>query len=165
MAFSERHEPITSVRPAEVHADVVDRLPAELRSCVHDFGYSVVHAFVTAGVTKPTMIRHLIHSVYLGAREAGNRRPAVAAGKGVLGIMDDVLSAHGAPSIARPIVVTLRRDGMTILQVEPTQDMVAASCAALSNRGTITYEQKHRLRLRAALRCGDKARWGWLDNA
>lgn len=73
MAMTDRlspHQPAT--------CDSVDAMSPENRALVHEFGYSVVRAFHDAGVTNPAKIRRLVHVVWMGAREPGNR-PAAAA--------------------------------------------------------------------------------------
>lgn len=164
MTYDAATAPVTMPRPQELPIDVVDRLPANLRACVHDFGFSVVHAFVQAGVSNPRTIRHLVNAVFLGAREEGNRRPDRRPGSGILSAIDDVLRANGCGAHARTLVSVLRTRGVTLLEMEPTHDMIAASCSALSDKiNVVSYEHKHRLRLRAALKQSDQDRWGWLD--
>lgn len=41
----------------------IDALPPELRACVHDYGWTVVFAFMQGGVQKPKRIRHLVETV------------------------------------------------------------------------------------------------------
>lgn len=164
MGYDLATAPVTHPRPGEPIMETIDRLPLGLRSCVHDFGFSVVHQFVMQGITSPKTIRHLILTVWGGAREVGNcRQPDRYAGQGIVAQIDDTLSVHGAPLLGRQVMALLRQKGNTLLSTEPTDEMVIASCSALSDRGTVTYEQKHRLRLRAALRRGDQDRWGWLS--
>lgn len=42
---------------------LVDSLTAEQRALVHEFGLSVVKAFVDLGVTQPRHIKHLVNTV------------------------------------------------------------------------------------------------------
>lgn len=47
--------------------DRVDNMPADLRALVHEYGLTVVDAFVGHGVTKPRIIRHLVNTVLAGS--------------------------------------------------------------------------------------------------
>ena len=51
--------------------DRVDRMSRELRACVHEFGLTVVDAFMQCGVTNPRHIRHLVKTVHEGSVEIG----------------------------------------------------------------------------------------------
>lgn len=60
------HERMTSseAKPrVERRMAVIDALPRELRELVHEFGWNVVKSFMDAGVRKPSLIKHLIHTV------------------------------------------------------------------------------------------------------
>ncbi len=52
--------------------DFIDKLPPELRACVHEHGFTIVDAFLQAGVRKPKHINHIIARVRKGSREVGN---------------------------------------------------------------------------------------------
>ena len=145
--------------------DKTDALPKALRDCVHEFGYSVVHTFVQCGVTHPNTIRHLIHTVYKGAREPGNKRPAAKGHHRALDALDDYLLLHEGTITGRSLIGLLREASCVVLPREPTPAMVGASIAALSTHGIVTYEQKHLIRLRAAIREGEREAWPFLDNA
>lgn len=41
----------------------IDRLSPELRELVHDYGYTVVRAFLDHGIEKPRILRHLVETV------------------------------------------------------------------------------------------------------
>jgi hypothetical protein len=41
----------------------IDRMSPELRELVHEYGYTVVRAFLDCGVEKPKQIRHLVENV------------------------------------------------------------------------------------------------------
>lgn len=43
--------------------DMVDQLEPQLRTLVHDYGFTVVHAFLEIGVRNPRHIRHLVENV------------------------------------------------------------------------------------------------------
>jgi len=41
----------------------IDRLSPDLRKLVHDYGYTVVRAFLDCGVHKPNQLKHLVETV------------------------------------------------------------------------------------------------------
>lgn len=47
--------------------DRVDNMTPDMRAVVHDYGLTVVDAFVQHGVTNPRIIRHLINTVFAGS--------------------------------------------------------------------------------------------------
>jgi hypothetical protein len=51
----------------------VDAMSPELRGLIHDYGLTIVDAFLQCGVTKPRHIRHLVETVRRGSVEIGNR--------------------------------------------------------------------------------------------
>lgn len=133
--------------------DLVDSWPRELRLCVYDFGFSVVYAFVAAGVTNPRAIRQLINVVYLGAREPGNVR---AGQPGPIRLLEEALTMHGAPGSSRAVLAHLRANFHTIVSYQPTADMLEASLHALDNAPLVPKAVKHRMRLEAAVRASDR---------
>ncbi len=54
----------------------VDAMAPDLRELMHEFGLSIVDAFLQHGVTRPKSIRHLINAVRNGSVEIGNRDDA-----------------------------------------------------------------------------------------
>lgn len=50
-----------SLRAARM--DIVDSMSPELRELIHEYGLTVVTAFLQCGVTKPKRIRHLVETV------------------------------------------------------------------------------------------------------
>lgn len=54
----------------------IDAMPADVRGVVHDYGLTVVDAFIQCGVTKAKHMRHLINTVRQGSVEIGNRTDA-----------------------------------------------------------------------------------------
>lgn len=161
LAAKAKKQPSPSALGLSNDPDVVDMLPAPLRSVVHEFGWSVVRAFLDSGVRNPATIRHLIHTVWLGAREPGNKRPLAT--NNILAQIDDVLVRSGSGISARALLRQLRAVNHTITVREPTQHMIAASIAALGSvPRVVTYEEKHRLRLRAALLRSERDMFPWL---
>lgn len=141
--------------------DVVDRMPAPLRKLAHEYGMSTVRAFVDSGVTDPRKIAFLIHIVFLGAREPGNRRPA-GSNSGLEQQIGLLLMRTGSTCGPRMFLRELREGGLTIVPTEPDHAMVDASLCALDDIGLVNRETKHRMRLRAALKIAAKHHFPWL---
>lgn len=141
----------------------IDNLPPGLRDCVHEFGWSVVRAYMEHGISKPNVIRHLIHTAWNGPREPGNKRGHERGGgnRAIQALDTYLLRADGVPH-GRELVGLLRNSNIVLLPFEPTDKMVLASIDALSKRGTVTYENKHRIRLRAAMKAGVAEAWPFL---
>lgn len=51
----------------------IDDLPPSLRECVHEYGWTIVNAFLQAGVRKAKHIHHVIATVRKGSVEIGKR--------------------------------------------------------------------------------------------
>ncbi|WP_424137966.1 hypothetical protein [Roseomonas chloroacetimidivorans] len=133
--------------------ELVDRLPAEWRCLVHEFGYSVVRAFYQAGIQKPATVRHLIRTVWLGSREPGNVQPNYFYGQKTHRTLD-MLLAEGRISNVQALFSTLEMHGQAIVHRNPTDAMVQASIAATGKMGLVDKQTKHRERLRAAIAAG-----------
>lgn len=124
--------------------DEVDQMPAGLRRCVHDYGLPIVSVLVKHGVTDPRHIHEIIAEVWRGPRQQGQRTHALNA--------VDFLFAQGIVSAAS-LVRVLAENNMTIVSIEPTRAMLNASMEEVSGFNVrCTREEKHRRRLRAALR-------------
>lgn len=101
---------------AVAECESVDKLPAGLRACVHEFGFSVVKSFIDAGVSKPSSIRHLVHVAWLGAREPGNRRSRPGDGSTAFANqIEDYLIQQGVQMNVRGFVRLLRQGGFVLL--------------------------------------------------
>lgn len=125
---------------------VADSLPAELRACVHEFGLGIVDACRQAGVTNPRRIRVLVREIWAGARQPGQRSTT-------LGTLDWLLIQAGAEITAERLIWLLGENNMIVCPVEPSREMLDASLATVSGHTVLcTKEEKHRRRLRAALR-------------
>ena len=114
---------------AQARMNRIDALPKDVRELVHEYGYSVIDAFLCQGVTKASAIKHLIQRVKTGSIDPGT-------GKGSAGWV------HAGRTMA-------------VVPLEPTPAMIEASMAEVSG-GNVTVDkyEKHKLRLRAALRVG-----------
>ena len=51
--------------------DYIDHQPQAIRELVHEYGWSVVKAFLDCGVSKPKQIRHLIRMTLEGSYDGG----------------------------------------------------------------------------------------------
>lgn len=106
----------------------IDSLPKDVRELVHEHGFTVVKAFLDQKITKASAIRHLIDTVRTGSIDPGT-------GTGGVGMVGG------------------RK--MCVIPVEPTPAMIAASMATVANHDMlVSKEEKHRLRLRAAIKAG-----------
>lgn len=51
----------------------VDAMDPAVRACVHEYGLTIVQAFLDLGVRNPKHIRHLVDTVRGGSYEIGRR--------------------------------------------------------------------------------------------
>lgn len=127
----------------------VDAMPSSLRECVHEFGLPIVRCCVKYGVSDPIHMRELVREIWDGAREGKQTN-------GVYGTVDWLLIKSGGVSSAT-LMRVLADHGLTIVPLDPTREMLAASMAEVSGFNIkCTREEKHRLRLRAALVAASK---------
>jgi hypothetical protein len=125
----------------------IDTMPAELRQCVHEFGYAIVHHFIAAGIREPNMIRHLVKTCWDGPRSICQRK------RGAHEKIDWLLASSGSSLTAEALFRALYANGMVLVPIEPMQVAVDASLAEVSGfNQRVTKIEKHRLRLRAAMR-------------
>jgi hypothetical protein len=107
----------------------VDALPADIRELIHEEGLSVVQAFLDQGVKSAAGIRHIIMRVRNGSIDPGT-------GQGGKGWVQSGRT-------------------MAVVPMEPTPAMIQASMDEVSGHNVIVDKyEKHRRRLRAALRVG-----------
>lgn len=123
----------------------VDRMHPGLRACVHEFGLPIVRIMLKFGIKDPRHIREIVRECWLGARQAGQK-------SGAFNTLD-VLLARGPVSSVQ-LRRILEENNMAIVRAEPTRAMLEASMAEVSGHNILcTREEKHRRRLRAAIRC------------
>lgn len=140
------HEIISSRRQNAL--DRSDEMPRELRECVHEYGYAIVHACLDNGVKRPGQIHQLVHEIWEGARQPSQRRER-------LGMLDWVLLQAGAQISAATLLRILAGNSMAIVPLMPSTAMVAASMAEVSGFNVrVTKTEKHRRRLTAAVKAG-----------
>lgn len=124
----------------------MDAMPAGLRECVHEFGWGIVQTLVSNGVTNPTAIRQIVVTIWGGARQDCQRT-------GARNTIDWLLSQSGTGVSAKTFYRLLAQNSLAIVAAEPTRAMLNASMAEVSKHTLrCTKEEKHRRRLRAALR-------------
>lgn len=124
--------------------DSVDRMSPALRACVHEFGLPIVNACTKFGIRNPSHIRELVKEIWHGPRQDGQKA-------GVMNALDVIL-ARG-PISSNALRRILADGDQVIVSVEPTRAMLDASMAEVSGHNVqCTREEKHRRRLRAALR-------------
>lgn len=136
-----------SVRRFEA-LDAIDRMPHHLRECVHEFGLPIVTVLTKHGVKDPRHIREIVTSIWHGARQEGQRT-------GAMNTLDVILARE--PLSSKALLRLLANSSMTIVPMFPTRVMLDASMAEVSNHDfRCTREEKHRLRLIAAIRAASE---------
>lgn len=124
----------------------VDGWPYELRECVHEFGYSIVQTLLSNGVKNPSAIRQIVTTIWGGARQQSQRQDA-------RNTIDWLLDQSGTGVSAKTLYRLLAQNNLAIVAAEPTRAMLNASMAEVAGHNVLcTKEEKHRRRLRAALR-------------
>jgi hypothetical protein len=140
--------------------ELTDEMSPALRQCVHEFGFPIVDAFLTLGVTQPRHIRHLVTACWLGARSPLDRpRRSGGPRSGLLDQLDWLLIQSGSAVSAETLLRLIKQSGFVILPLDPTNIMVDASIEATAEMGLVSKREKHRGRLAAALRAGAVRMW------
>lgn len=128
--------------------NVVDMMPGDLRECVHEFGLPIVRTLMKFGIKDARHMREIVREIWLGARQDGQRADTLNT--------IDVLLSRGDVTL-RGLIRFLAENNTALVQMEPTRVMLEASMAEVSGFNVrCTREEKHRRRLRAALRAGMK---------
>lgn len=124
--------------------ETVDRMSPHLRECVHEFGLPIVSVLTKFGITDPRHIREIVREIWTGPRQTGQRAC-------IMGALDFALARGPVSSLALKRI--LADSSLAIVSMEPTRVMLDASMAAVTGFNVrVTREEKHRRRLRAALR-------------
>lgn len=139
--------------------EAVDKMPSELRACVHEFGYAIVNAFVIAGISNPATIRRLVFECWNGARQPRQRGGLNKSHSPVLDQLDWILVQAKAEINAKALIRLLDQNSMVIVPKEPSPAMVRASMDAVHHMGVVSKSVKHTNRLRAAIRAGARSLW------
>lgn len=109
--------------------DRIDAMPKEIRELIHEYGLTMVQAFIDQKITKPNVIRHLIQQVQRGSLDVGS-------GDGGQGWVQ-------------------QGRAMVVVPAEPTPAMIHASMATVANHDMdVDKFEKHKLRLKAAIKAG-----------
>ncbi len=135
-----------------------DAMTPELRACVHEFGFPIVHAMLEAKVRKPSLIRQLVHEVWAGARQP-RQRAAKREVSPALNNLDWLLIQAKAEITAPELLRFLAMSGLVIVPREPSAAMLNASMTAIDGMGLLTKPEKHRIRLREAVKAGVCSMW------
>ena len=110
------------------HMQTIDNLPEDWRALVHEHGFNVVMAMLDCGVKKAKHARHIINTV-----------------------LDELSPVRG--SFSSQGTRTRAENTLALIPREPTEAMINASMATVASfEVSVTKYEKHRLRLRAALR-------------
>ena len=133
----------------------MENMPAGIRSCVHEFGFEIVAACMKYGIDKPNQIRDLVREIWAGARQPLQSK--IGRGNYALNKIDWILLQAGAGISAERLIRTLNFNGMIVVPMSVQAAMVEASMNALNGHGLVTKQQKHTIRLQAALRAGREA--------
>lgn len=140
--------------------DDTDQMSAELRACVHEFGYAIVRAFISQGIDDPKKIRVLVREIWDGARQPAQRNRIGRKHSPVLDSLDWVLIQAGAQISAHALLKYLWSKGFAVIPWEPSTVAIEASLATVSGGNVVcTKYEKHRRRLRAAIHAQAKRLW------
>lgn len=146
MTFAE--ETWTVARKTQASLDRVDAMSAGMRRCVHEYGEIIVMVLHKHGIRRPEHIDEIVKEIWEGARQHRQRRP-------LLGTLDWLLVQNGCDLSSATLGRILHNNSMAIVATEPTRAMLDASMRECSEfRDRVTKEEKHRRRLRAAVRAG-----------
>lgn len=129
-----------------------DKMPPELRGCVHEFGYEIVNEIYCAGVRKPNAIRAIVYTCWLGARQNKQREPGGRSR--VETTLNALLIQSGSGLTAAAIMRVLWMGSMAVVSRNPSSSMIEASMDAHLGAGVLSKHDKHALRLRKAVEAG-----------
>lgn len=125
--------------------EITDNMPPQLRACVHEYGFAIVYVCLKHKISSPAAIHDLVREIWEGARQPSQRRA-------IAGTLDWVLLQAGAEINAARLRRVLLDNNLFIVPRNPTRRMLAASMATVSGfNQRVTKEEKHRLRLIAAI--------------
>lgn len=133
--------------------DRTDAMRPELRAVVHEIGLPIVEQFITAGVRDPAQMRAIARMFWTASSGQENGKV------GVMKHLDVMVARAGGVPNSDALAVLLASSNMVILPMRPSRDMVRASITELAYHGTVSHEEKHRLRLTAAIAWGAKEYW------
>lgn len=140
---------------------ITDSMSPALRACVHEFGFTIVHAFVECGMRDPGKIRHLVHTCWAGPRSMREKPKTRKDGtkRAFMETLDWLLMNSGSTLSAEGLVRELKGSNLVILPFHATPQMVDASIAATGEMGLVSKREKHQGRLNAAIRAAAVRMW------
>lgn len=146
--------------------EFVDNLPPDLRECVHEFGLPIVQTLMQCGIKKSGTIRQIVHEIWRGARQPGQRtqKKTKTGGSAVLAHLDWVMMQAGAGISAKTLLRILAQSDLVIITRDPSEPMVEASIAAIHHLPLMNTSKKHRLRLKAAIEKCVQMMWPHLND-
>jgi hypothetical protein len=133
-----------------------------MRRCVHEYGLPIVDACLTAGVQEPRRIRQLVRDIWCGTRDTGNQK--LVGHKGMIGRLEWVLAQNNSPIGAMTLLRILEQSDFYIVPRTPWACMVEASMNETRKHGLLTKQEKHRVRLIAAVKAAARFAWPHLEH-
>jgi hypothetical protein len=120
-------------------------MPADLRACVHEYGFAIVTACLKHKVSKPAAIRELVREIWTGARQPKQTGGAEST-------LDWLLIQNDAGISAKTLLRVLADASLVVVPANPNAAMIDASMQTVSGFNMkVTKREKHRLRLQAAI--------------
>lgn len=130
-----------------------DSLPADVRAMVHEVGLPIVEAFLQVGVTEARHMRHIARLFWSAAHGQDNARVGARAN------LDVMLRQSGGAPHSAALARLMASMQLVIVASHPTPRMVQASIAETGRHGLLSKEQKHHVRLAAAMKEGAAELW------
>lgn len=147
--------------------DKTDAMTPEMRKVVHEIGYEPVSVMSCYGLS-PNAMRAVVHACWCAPRSPHQRQgfnlPAgTPKSSPVLQHLDTLLSRAGSELSGLMLLAFLDRHNMVIVPRDPSEPMIAASMATVSEHTeSMTKHEKHRRRLKAALDTSVRRLWPWI---
>lgn len=143
------HDHISAKRAKAL--DDADRLPRELRQCVHEYGLPIVVVCIKHGVKTAPAIHELVREIWTGARETSSQPRAPSS------TLDWYFSQAGIGINTATLLRLLDNQSLCVVPKMATRGMIEASMGTVADFNLkITKKEKHKRRLDAALEVGAK---------
>lgn len=127
-----------------------DRLPADLRECVHEYGLPIVTVLMKHGIRRGAIVREIVREIWAGARQSSQRRAPSST-------LDWYFVQSGIDLNTATLLRLLEDQSLVIVPKNASMQMVEASMRTVAGYDLrVTKQQKHKLRLDAALEAGSK---------
>jgi len=128
----------------------MERLPAELREAVHEYGMAIVRVLVKYGINRKAQIDEVVREIWEGARSTGQKRSPGTT-------LDWYFMKAGVDINTATLLRILNNNCLIIVPKSATREMIEASMQTVASHNMIvTKREKHHLRLDAALEAGSK---------